>query len=419
MKKQFLLCVLILFSVIIDNITAQINKDKICATINRFSIGLQSGDTALINKELSSCFSLGMSSFPSIQHYLKPIIENNEVTDIEFVSVKNTENELTTVNVIAKLKNKKNIEGIIALDSNCKIVFADVLDRLFGVSRYNKSEFRGSIPIEVDDNIIVLTIKVNDSDQSLRLLFDTGADGTALTKEAASKLTSIVYKDHKTEVVGGSIQVKKSSGNVFYLSDQISLKNQGFIVLENTSDKQTDGIIGLNIAKEYIIEVDLDNKVMNFYSFGDYQPAQNYDRINIHASEGSIMMIDGSVNIVGKKDAPGRFAFDTGANYHLIAFENYVRKNRLLLSGFKPESQGTTVSLGLVSPVFNGKAHSFTFANKYTFENMPIALQASTGRGQITAALGSIGIQLIKQFNFTIDLLTKQIYLSPNKRYKN
>lgn len=415
MKKLFLYAIL-LFSISINYSFAQINEDSIRSTIERFSLGFQKGDINLINEELSPYFSLGMNSFPLTANYINPLLKDKGLASIEFGSFKGMENGFSLISVTAKLKNYKEVEGIIAIDSNYKIMFADVLDKLFGVSRYNKSGFKGSIPIEVYEDMITLKIKINDSDRPLKLLFDTGADGTALTKEAADQLTSITYADHSAQVVGGNVQVKKSSGNIFHLSDQISLKNQGFIVLKNSLRKETDGIIGLNIAKEYIIEVDLDKKVMNFYSFGDYSSEENSSRINICTPEG-IMMIDGSVNIVGKKDAPGKFVFDTGASYHLIAFEGYVRKNRLLLSGFKQESQGTTVSLGVVSPTFSGKTHSFTFADKYTFKNMPITLQASTGRNNITTMSGSMGIQVIKQFNFTIDLLKKCIYLKPNNGY--
>lgn len=414
--KRFLLY--IVFLLIVNYSFSQTNEDSIRATIERFSSGFQKGNLDLINNELSSDFSLGTASLPSTASYFNPILNSSAITGVEFISVRGMEGGLSLINVMAKLKNDKKTEGIIAIDSSYKIVFADVLDKLFGVSRYDKSEYKGSIPIEVHENMITLKVRINDSDRPLTLLFDTGADGTALTKEAADQLTAITYADHSAQVVGGNVQVKKSSGNVFHLSDKISLKNQGFIVLGNSTNRgETDGIIGLNIAKEYITEVDLDKNVMNFYSFGDYRPEQNSAGINICVPEG-IMLIDGSVNIVGKKDASGKFVFDTGAGYHLIAFEGYVRKNRLLLSGFKPESQGTTVSLGVVSPTFSGKTHSFTFANEYTFENMPITLQASTGRNNITTMSGSVGIQIIKQFNFTIDLLKKYIYLKPNSFYK-
>lgn len=415
MKNCLISIIIFLFSY--TPIFAQSNLDSIKTTIKRFSSGFENKDINLINNEVSQKFSLGMNSFPGTRNYLQPIIGDKGVNSIEFLSLDRVEDGLTLVNVLAKVNNEKEIEGIIAIDSEYKIAFADVLDKLFKVSRYDKSEFIGSIPIEVNDDMIILSIKINDSDRPLRLQFDTGANGTALTKEVAENLSDIVYESQKTQVVGGQIEMKKSSGNTFHLSDKITLKNQGFIILNNSEGSTTDGIIGLNIAHQYITEVDMDKKVMNFYSFGDYIPQENYEILDITIPQG-VMLIDGSLNIVGKKDAPGQFIFDTGAGYHLIAFESYVRKNRMLLSGFKPESQGSTVSLGFSSPTFSGKAHSFTFAGKYTFNDMPVTLQASTGRKNITTMSGSIGFQLIKNFNFTIDMLKKQIYIHPDKQYK-
>lgn len=415
MKKHLIVACLLLMGY--TSIFAQSDLDSIQAAISRFSFGFESQDINLINKELSPTFSLGMSSYPATYNYLQPIMGSKGVSSIKFISLDRVEDEIFFVNTIAKVGSEREIEGIIAINSDNKIVFADVLDKLFGVSRYDKSEFVGSIPIEVNDDMIILSIKINDSDRSLKLQFDTGANGTALTKDVAESLSNVALKSHKISVVGGQTEVKKSSGNVFHLSDKIFLENQEFIVLNHNSENGTDGIIGLNIAHKFITEVDLDKKLMNFYTFGDYKAKENYEVIDI-TIPGGIMLIDGSLNIVGKKDAPSKFIFDTGAGYHLIAFESYVRKNRMLLTGFKPESQGTTISLGVSSPTFSGKAHSFTFAKKYTFSDMPVTLQASTGRKDITTMAGSIGFQLIKNFNFTIDMLRKRIYIHPDKQYR-
>ena len=113
------------------------------------------------------------------------------------------------------------------------------------------------------------------------------------------------------------------------------------------------------------------------------------------------------------------FLLDTGANYYLIAFSRFVRQNRLLLSGFKPEGSGATVSLGHSTPVFYGHARSLKVGSVVS-KNVPVTLQASTGgdSSNHTDVDGSIGIQFFSDFNFTIDLLRKVVHLSPRKKLK-
>ena len=103
----------------------------------------------------------------------------------------------------------------------------------------------------------------------------------------------------------------------------------------------------------------------------------------------------------------------------MIAFSRFVRQNRLLLSGFKPEGSGATVSLGHSTPVFYGHARSLKVGSVVS-KNVPVTLQASTGgdSSNHTDVDGSIGIQFFSDFNFTIDLLRKVVHLSPRKKLK-
>jgi hypothetical protein len=98
-----------------------------------------------------------------------------------------------------------------------------------------------------------------------------------------------------------------------------------------------------------------------------------------------------------------------------MGFSPCVRKNRLLLSGFKPEGQSVTVSMGLSTPVYQGKAVEFGVGKTIKQSNMPVSLQASSPSSNDWKphADGSVGIRMISQYNFTINLLEKEIHFSP------
>ena len=129
------------------------------------------------------------------------------------------------------------------------------------------------------------------------------------------------------------------------------------------------------------------------------------------------MLLPGQLEIVKGKSYAGHFVFDTGASYDLICFRPFVRQNRLLVSGFKPEFQAATVSMGTTSPTFYGKSYQFTIPSLPAVEKLPVTLMGGSGDNENwnPGADGSIGVRLLSRYNITINAATNQIYLSPNK----
>jgi predicted aspartyl protease len=276
------------------------------------------------------------------------------------------------------------------------------------------------IPFDFQEGYIVVPLKLNGSAAVLRFLFDTGADGMAIRSSLADSVGLAVTHRQSANVVGGSVQIAVSAANTVHLTDSFSLKSQS-IALFPTIKHDLDGVIGLNLAAGHVVSVDFDKQQIRLSPFGAHRHDGKATVIPI-ADGYKLVMLQGTLNIVGKKEVTGSFIFDTGANYHLIAFSKFVRKNRLLLTGFQPEGQASTVSMGHATPVFYGKAHSFRLAPDLVFADMPVTLQASTGAGSAGSADttrhtpdGSIGIKLIQNFNFAVDLLRKELLLYPRR----
>lgn len=271
------------------------------------------------------------------------------------------------------------------------------------------------IPFELRDGSMVIPVRLNGSGAVLRFLFDTGADGMAIRRSLADSLALTVSHRQNASVVGGSVQVEISSNNTVHLADTFALENQN-IALFPAIKHGLDGIIGLNLAAGYVVGVDFDKRLLSLSAFGDCRCDDKAVVIPI-ADRRGLVIVQGALNVAGKKEVVGNFIFDTGAAYHLIAFSRFVRKNRLLLTGFQPEGQASTVSMGHATPVFYGKAHSFRLAPDLAFADMPITMQASTGAGAGSSSEntpdGSIGIKLIQHFSFSIDLQKKELRLYP------
>jgi predicted aspartyl protease len=388
--------------------------------IRDFSEAIQAKDTALLKNSVSANFAVATVTWPASRNYMQIIFDRETFDSIvpiagKIKAVNNSFKQKTEA--IVYVRGKDPIKTNITFDArDGKILHIDYFDELFGMFRNRPSRLMAVLPIEQEEHsrAIIVYLKLNNYDKTLRFLFDTGADGMAISSELAEKIGVAANRSQHAGVVGGSVQVQISSGNTVLL-DTFRLRNQNIAIFPKVRDG-IDGLIGLNLAQNFIVKVNLDEKKMYLYSFGTFDYEDEGETESITVPRG-IINIPGKLNLSGKKDVEGDFIFDSGAEYYLMGFSHWVRKNRLLLSGWKHENQATTVSMGIATPTYEGKAYEFKVGNFIKETNMPVSLQASTGNNNnfTPPADGSMGVKLITQYNFTINLLEKEIHFSRRK----
>lgn len=273
------------------------------------------------------------------------------------------------------------------------------------------------IPFESKNGTIVLTVKINDYPRPLKLLFDTGADGIAVGEGLADSIGLKISRKQKASVVGGSVDISVSGGNKIQMGSFV-FNNQSIAIFKQMHKEGTDGIIGNTLARHYIVKVDYDRKVLLLYNFGDFE--EKGGTAVPFTFPAGLFIIPGTLSITTETPHTGNFVFDTGAAYNLICFRPFVKQHKLLVSGFKAESHGSTVSMGMTTPTFAGKAAAFSFSNIPPLKNMSVTLMAGGGQSESWSPGfdGSIGVGLISRYNFCINMQKKQIYLIPNQSYK-
>ncbi len=386
-------------------------------TIALFSEAVQRKDTALLKQSVSPSFAVATVTWPSSRNNMQIIFERTTAID-SIVSVADSVVAFAgsfKQKIMAKcyLQGKEPVETNITFDGrDGKILYVDYFDSLYGIFRDKPAQLAAVLPIEQDDNgSIIIHLKLNKYDQALRFLFDSGADGMAVSTELAGKAGVKVSRSQSTSVVGGNMKITVSSGNTVHL-DTLSIPNQNIALFEKMRGN-IDGIIGLNLAKHFIVNVNFDEQKMYLYRFGSYEYEAEGETEAITVPAG-VIVIPGYLNLIGKDTVQGNFVFDTGAAYYFMGFSPFVRNNRLLVSGFKPEEQSSTVSMGITTPVFEGKAKEFGFGETIKQTDMPVSLQGSTANSDWKpGADASVGIKLISKYNFTINLLEKEVHFTP------
>lgn len=409
MKKRIMLWAVILPL----TATAQINIDSIKVALSTFSAGLKAKDHAIVQQTVASEFSIYSNTWPSAQNLLNKIWQNQGINSLELASQHyKKEGDIFVVDAVFILENQTRQNSKIGFNRNHKIVFVDYFDRLFGSSRYVESMPVATLPFKNADGSIILTLQLNASRRPLHFLLDTGADGMAIRKTLADSLGLTVTHTQQAHMVGGQQQIEISKGNTVRLSESLTLKNQNIALFPRVRH-QMDGIIGLNLIKRYITEVNYDKNEISFYTFGNRKYEKKDITLPVKTPYG-LILLPSSINLTGDKVTDGNFIMDTGAAYYLILFSPFVHANRLLQSGFRPESQARTVSLGISSLVYNGKCNELLIGDYFVDNNIPITLQTdSKENSNISQSSpdGSLGVIFFSKFNFIIDLLKNEVHL--------
>lgn len=373
----------------------------------------QQKDTTFLTGELASNFSIAGHTDAGAKFRLDQIVKNYQISKIDIKADRKVKRgHVMQLAILDKVNKSINAEAL--FDTTDKLVHLSLFDQLYGMQRMDSAKLRAVIPFENHNGSIYLQVKINGYDKPLRLLFDTGADGMAVSQQLADRIGLKITREKNASVVGGHAKIQISENNTVGL-DTLNIEKQSIAIFPEMG-RDGDGIIGNTIIRRYITHIDYDNNLLSLYEFGGFQYSGQGTLVPISMPSG-VMVLPGQLDITQGKSYAGRFVFDTGASYDLICFRPFVRQNKLLVSGFKPEAQAATVSMGISSPTFLGKSHQFAISPLPPMAGLPITLMGGTADNEQwqPGVDGSIGIRLLSRYNMTINLAESEVFFAPNK----
>ncbi|WP_085473240.1 retropepsin-like aspartic protease [Sphingobacterium psychroaquaticum] len=410
--KRHLMTFLYLFLVTTVHTVAQENKPVFEALEEAF----QQKQEQVLLPYLSGSFAVAGNTGEGAQYRLKQILTNYSAVSVKVLANRKVKKGML-YDVQFTQKDGKIDKSQALLDSDGKLMYITLFDWLYGLRRESESRLLAKIPFENYNGSIILTLKINTLQRPIRLLFDTGADGMAVSQHLADEIGLKVTRENNASVVGGNKQIQVSDGNTVYL-DTLTLTGMGIAIFPEMGRDHAEGIIGNTLLRKYITHIDYDNNVMSLYSFGEHSYSGEGHTVAVTMPSG-VMLLPGQLDIVESKSYSGNFVFDTGASYDLICFRPFVRSNKLLVSGFKPEVQAATISMGISSPTFMGKSYQFAVSPLVPMKGLLVTLMGGSSNNESwnPGADGSIGIRLLSRYNMTINVAENEVFFQPNKLY--
>lgn len=266
------------------------------------------------------------------------------------------------------------------------------------------------IPFTLEQNTIYLYCKVNDTD-SIRFLFDTGANGSVINEQALGKLPLKIDGNSLNTGSNGSNQVTVSAGNTIVLGGITKTNVSLTIIPFGTTD--FDGVFGTDLMKDHIVEIDYSKNELRFYDSAAFKKElSGYEQFKIHLID-DYPAIESTLVINGKK-VKGLFGLDTGADDAITiaspfakTYDLNAKMNQIGAATYQG-SDGSSYEMPIMS------LDQLKFGKKCFYE-IPTSLSTSAeGIDATTEMSGFFGNNFLKRFNTVIDFEKGCIYFKPS-----
>lgn len=193
------------------------------------------------------------------------------------------------------------------------------------------SQTRDTIPFEMKSGIIFIPVSLNGTLE--RFIFDTGAETTIIKKDKTSGLRKVAFSLKIIKDSHGKVRLQPlyRAGDLRIGSSAISgITMAAFDNSEFFNCLGADGIVGVNIIKQFDWIIDFEKKQLikfelsdTAYNLSGFEPVDFYTK----GYRPRIKLMFGD-NILD-------FLFDTGATNNDVTKPNYEKINNLCLKSYK------------------------------------------------------------------------------------
>ncbi|WP_080059630.1 aspartyl protease family protein [Spirosoma aerolatum] len=281
------------------------------------------------------------------------------------------------------------------------------------------------IPFQLHSNLIVVPVRINDSD-TLNFILDTGVANTIITDPAAFakqklQLTRKVKISGAGE--GGSLTASIAIDNSLTMGG-LRASHHNLVILDEDILKLSEyvgapvhGIFGYEIFANFVVNVDFQRHELMIMKPGRYKYSKHKgDRYPITIQD-TKAYTDALSVFDGEKTLPLRVVLDTGAGHALL-----LDRSRSTAAMPIPE-KSIRAQLGRgLNGVINGsvgRIQKIRFG-RYEMDNILASFPDSMAFGMKLVNMperqGNVGCELLRRFNVTFNYPDQYIVMKPVKR---
>ena len=272
------------------------------------------------------------------------------------------------------------------------------------------------IPLEIDNNIILMQVRVNGS-KPLKFIFDTGASHSGINSQRATELGLKTQGNASGTATGGRIQGTIVRDVTLSVSGtEVSNQTMFSMPFPTVPGFEFDGVIGYGFINQFVIEIDYLNKTMNLYDPRTFTYRGEGKDVPLLFDGGSIPSVLTRIIVEGRASVEARLVIDTGADGTLVINNPFVKKQQLLAAMPKPE-QDRGRGLGGEERRLLGQVKSVQLG-PFVMKDPPVVLSLETEVDSKDGD-GVVGGEIFRRFKMIIDYSRKRMILEPNKSFND
>ncbi|MBT8324968.1 MAG: PDZ domain-containing protein [Winogradskyella sp.] len=275
------------------------------------------------------------------------------------------------------------------------------------------------------NNLIIVPVEVNGI--NLSFVLDTGVSKAILfnlVNTDSLKIKNVEVINLRGLGGDGAIEALKSKNNLFRFGNAINVNQDIFVVFDSSINftprlgVQVHGIIGYDLFKDFVVEINYSSKYIRLHKHGFYKPrkSKKWQTIGLNLYN-SKPYLDAEV-VIDSVSKPVKLLIDSGGSDALWLFEDED-------SGIMPNEDkffDDFLGKGLSGAVFGRRSKIETFKlGDYQLRDINVAFPDSLSINvarQYKDRSGSIAGNLLKRFNFFIDYKNERIELKKNGNFK-
>ncbi|MGK7395918.1 MAG: aspartyl protease family protein [Candidatus Cyclobacteriaceae bacterium M3_2C_046] len=288
---------------------------------------------------------------------------------------------------------------------NCFFIFSGI-----------KAQSAVEIPFLNYEDYVIITGELKG--EKLNFIFDTGASHTILHKQTADQLG----------LKPNSYAFSKRSGSfISSLSDQkvkmgaLKLNLKMFFIdltqLNDVLDYRIDGIIGYDLLAQNILQINYDQQQLILFKKYEPDPEAHIYPIEVAAGRSYLPL---KITFHDQEQVEERFLLDNGSSYpvSITSYHLIEEKNLFERIGDYYEFHSLEI-FGDLKRKIGGKVRQINLGN-HLFKDVPLSLNIrliKNSRLNSGFYAGTIGNELMKKFNITLDYKNQKSYWMPSQNY--
>ena len=281
-------------------------------------------------------------------------------------------------------------------------------------ARFTSGNRALNIPLEIDNNIILMLVGVNNS-KPLKFIFDTGASHTILHSRRGSELGLKPEEQLSGTATGGAIHGSLTSGvSLKVAGAAVSNQPIGLIDFPVPPGFEFDGIIGYDFINAFVVEIDYLKKIMNLYDPRTYSYRGRGEVIPLLLDDRRIPLMHVTIIPPTGAQLNAVLGVDTGADRAFIFNNSFVQQHGLV-SAMTDIKESAGRGAGGEQQIVVGRAKAARLG-RFVFTNPTVGLVRDPERdGAAKEGDGVIGGEIFRRFKVIIDYSRRQMILEPNK----